>query len=219
VAKVRVVYFLEDRAQEGFLRALVERVAREEGLPVHALVHDVRSARHGSKAIGEFRRFLVDLRRDRESLPDLLVVAVDGNCKGYGERATQLRRMLQPTDPFGDRVVFAIPDPHIERWYLMDQRALKEATGLERAPEMPPYKCKRSAYKQVLRDALSRPPVHSLLGGVEFAEEIVERMRDLESLRAADASFARLIADLRSALRSLRRAPSPPSDSSATMGA
>ena len=203
--KIRVVYFLEDRAQEGFLRALVERVAREEGISLDSLIHDVRSARHGSKVIGEFRRFLADLRRAEAFVPDLLVVAVDGNCKGYSERLTQLRKMLKPTDPFRDQIVFAIPDPHIERWYLMDQRALKEATGLERAPEMPPYKCKKSSYKQVLRDALSRPPVRSLLGGVEFAERIVEHMRDLRSLGAANAGFERLIADLRAAFRRQRR--------------
>ena len=207
MGKIRVVYFLEDRAQEGFLRALVERVAREEGVPLDSLTHDVRSARHGSKAIGEFRRFLADLRRAEAFVPDLLVVALDGNCKGYSERLAQLRKMLKPTDPFRDRIVFAIPDPHIERWYLMDQRALKEATGLERPPEMPPYKCKKSSYKQVLRDALCRPPVRSLLGGVEFAEKIVERIRDLEALKAADTGFHRFIADLRAAFRRRRETP------------
>lgn len=200
--KVRVVYFLEDRAQEGFLQAIVERVAQEEGFSQDSLSHDVRSARYGSKVIPELRKFFNDLRKDREFIPDLFVVALDGNCKGYNDRAAQLRKLLKPTDAFRDRIVFAIPDPHIERWYLMDQRALKEATGLERVPDMPPYKCKKSHYKQVLRDALR--PLRSLLGGAEFAEKIVQSMSDLEALGSVNAGFEKLIADLRAAFRQRR---------------
>jgi len=42
---MRIVYFLEDRAQEGFIKAIVERVAQEEGFLQDSLSHDIRSAR------------------------------------------------------------------------------------------------------------------------------------------------------------------------------
>jgi len=202
VAKIRICYFLEDRAQEGFIKALVERIITEEGLPREGLIHDIRSARYGSRIIQEFRRFLKDMRRTDEPVPDLFVVAVDGNCKGYNERVSQLRKLLKDTDHFKERIVFAVPDPHIERWYLLDQKALKEATGLARAPDMPAYKCKKDYYKQVLRDALRE--LQPLLGGVEFAERIARAMTNLESLGQHDAGFARFISDLREQARKLR---------------
>ena len=138
-------------------------------------------------------------------MPDLFVVAIDGNCKGYNERLEQLRKLIKPADSFREQIVFAVPDPHIERWYLMDQRALKAATGLEGTPEMPPYKCKKSHYKQALRDALSPPPLRSLLGGAEFAERIVQNMANLEALGNFNASFDKLIADLRASFRRYRQ--------------
>lgn len=197
VDRIRVVYFLEDRAQEGLIKAIVQRVAQEEGLVSIHLAHDIRSARYGSKVIREFKRFLNDLRKSQEFTPDLFVVVIDGNCKGYNQRLEQLKKFIKPTDSFRDRIVYAVPDPHIERWYLMDQRALKEATGLPQAPAMPPYKCKKDHYKQVLRNALSQPPLRSLLGGVEFAEKIVDHMVNLETLGLQNAGFERLISDLR----------------------
>ncbi|MFQ6092422.1 MAG: hypothetical protein ACE5OR_07035 [bacterium] len=63
MGKIRVCYFLEDRAHERFLKALVERVAREEGIMAHLLLYDVRSARHGSRVINQFREFLRDYGR------------------------------------------------------------------------------------------------------------------------------------------------------------
>lgn len=204
--RFQVVYFLEDRAHEGFIKALVERIAGEEGLAPTWVEHDVRSARYGSKAVVEWRKFLQEVRHWRTPHPDLWVIAIDGNCHGYTERVAQLRRYLKPTDAFQENVVFAIPDPHVERWYLIDQRALKEATGLAEAPGAPPYKCKKNFYKDELRRALAPPPVQSLLGGPEFAERIVQHMGDLRDLARQEPSFAKLVNDLRAQFRKRRGA-------------
>lgn len=199
---MRIIYFLEDRAQEGFIKALVERVAREETLSTANLKHDVRSARYGSRVINEFRKFLKAARRlggPGEAL--LIVVSLDGNCKGYNERVKQLSGYLRPADWFQNSIVYAVPDPHIERWYLMDQKAVKDAIGLNKPPEMPPYKCKKDHYKQVLNQALREAGIPSLLGGPEYAEKIVENVSDLRLFAEKNTGLEKFLQDLRRAFR------------------
>jgi len=82
---MRIVYFLEDRTQEGFIKAMVERIAKEESVSLHSLIHDIRSARGGSRIIIEFKNFLKDSIKMDLSDIDLLIVAIDGNCKGYAD--------------------------------------------------------------------------------------------------------------------------------------
>jgi hypothetical protein len=138
VDKLRILYFLEDRAQEGFVKALVQRVAEEESIPVNSLIHDVRSARGGSKVFNELKIFLKDTGKTESADIDLLVVAIDGNCKGCNARIKQLEKHLTPNHPLREKVIYAIPDPHIERWYLMDQKAFKNGVGIDKAPQLPP---------------------------------------------------------------------------------
>jgi hypothetical protein len=202
--KIDIIYFLEDRAQEGFIKALVEKVANETGIPNEVLRHMVRSARRGSRVIAEFRKFLKDARRLGSPGADLIVVSVDGNCKGYNDRVKQLNRYLRPTDWFQSRILYAVPDPHIERWYLMDQKALKEGIGVDKAPEMPPYKCKKGHYKQILNKALRDAGIQSLLGGPEYAEKIIGNILDLRLFAEKNAGLEKFIQDLQKGLRELR---------------
>lgn len=200
--RIKVLYFLEDRAQEGFIRKFVQRIAVEESIPLDCLNHDIQSSRGGSsKVINEFKKFLKDTRRVGSSDIDFVVVAIDGNCKGHRDRVDQLEKHIKGDHPFKGRVVYAVPDPHIERWYLMDQRALKEGVGLDRAPSMPPYKCERAYYKQVLNQALRESNVSSLLSGAEYAERIIDKITDVESLYDQNAGFRVFVEDLRRMLR------------------
>lgn len=201
VDKIRILYFLEDRAQEGFIKALVERVAGEQSIAAGSLIHDIRSARGGSRIIQEFRDFIKDTKTVGASDIDFLVVAVDGDCKGYRERIKQLEKHIKQDHPFREKVVYAVPDPHIERWYLIDQRALKAGMELDKTPSLPGYKCKRAYYKQVLNQALKESNVSSLLGGAEYAERIVDNIEKLESLAQQNAGFGVFIEDLRHMFR------------------
>jgi hypothetical protein len=91
VANITIGYFLEDIGQEHFLVALVERVAKERGLPPDRLYHDKRNATGGQgKALNELQRFLRDVSREQERPFDLLLMAVDGNCHGYSKRRRSL---------------------------------------------------------------------------------------------------------------------------------
>lgn len=199
--EIRILYFLEDRAQEGFIKAIVERIAKEESISTRILVHDIRSARGGSRIVREFKTFIKDTERGGMANIDFLVVAIDGNCKGHRDRINELEKNIKNDHPLKQKVVYAVPDPHIERWYLMDQRALKDGVGLGHAPNMPSYKCGRAYYKQVLNQALKESNVSSLLGGAEYAEKIVSKIEDLESLYDQNAGFHVFIEDLRRMLR------------------
>lgn len=199
---ISIVYFLEDLAQEGYIKALVKRIAEEKAIPPSSLRHDVRAARHGSKAIKEFKNYLEDTGKAGTEETDILVVAKDANCKSYYETAKELENFVKPDHPLRGKIVYAIPDPHIERWYLMDQKALKKAVGLPKAPPIPTYKCDQDYYKKVLMQALKESGINSLLGGSEYAERIVASIENLDvpSPPAPDDSFQRFVNDLRKML-------------------
>ena len=77
---------------------------------------------HGM-VIKELRQYLRDLYRGRSRWPDLVIVATDANCKGLNART---KEMTEVTNKVGVRVVCAVPNPHIERWLLLDSTAFKK---------------------------------------------------------------------------------------------
>lgn len=133
MAEVLVCYFVEDRAQESFIKALVRRTAVEVSIPADSLRHVVLSSRGGSRVLDDYARFMKDARGRCLSQnildADIVVLVIDGNCKGYRVKVRELRRYVKSGDPFKDKIVFAVPNPHIERWYLLDQDALARAFG------------------------------------------------------------------------------------------
>jgi hypothetical protein len=188
-----IALFVEDFAHKEFLAALLQRLAAEYGVAVHL---DWRNARRGHGAVvNELKQFLRDLQRGRDGLPDLVVVATDANCKGLVER---LRQITEVTGKVDVHTVCAVPDPHIERWLLVDSAAFKSVFG--RGCDAPDQKCERARYKKMLIDAIRSSGVIPNLGGIEFADDIVAAM-DLTRAAAADASLSRLIEDLRAVFK------------------
>ncbi|MDP2898562.1 MAG: hypothetical protein Q8Q12_18650 [bacterium] len=201
--RLRVVYFLEDRAQEEFIVALVERIASDLSMPQQVLSPaEVISARGGCiRVVEEFNNFVRDLRKAKLRGPDVIVVAVDADCVGFEERAKQLIKKVRDDDPFRDAIACAIPDPHVERWYLLDPEALKRAVGLKKGIEPPAYKCEKDYYKNILRTALRDQRITSLLGGPEFGREIAGNISDLYSAGRHDPSFAKFVGEVKRVLR------------------
>jgi len=194
-----VVLFTEDSGHEVFVRALVNRMAQEYN--VHAVLHP-RSVRGGyGKVTTELKQYLRDLKNGREQTPDLLVVATDANCKGYLKRRQEVDKVVIA---FGDivpldHVAHAIPDPHVERWPLLDSAAFKAVLG--RGCEAPGYKCERNRYKQLLAEAVRNAGVAPILGGIEHMEDIVNAM-DLQHAQTADDSLGKLLGELHPVFRS-----------------
>ena len=140
----------------------------------------------------EFKRYLDDLRREG-GYPDLIVAATDANCSGLQQR-------IRDIDASGalSPVVLAIPDPHIERWLLLDGAAFKSVFG--KGCDAPDHKCDRRRYKHRLSEAVRATGVVPRLGGIEFAEDIVQRL-DIESAARVDPSLRRFVYELRRVFR------------------
>ncbi len=184
-----IALFVEDFAHKEFLAALLHRLAAEYGVAVHP---DWRNARRGHGAVvNELKQFLRDLQRGRDRLPDLVVVATDANCKGLVERLRQITEVTKRVDV---HTVCAVPDPHIERWLLVDSAAFKSVFG--RGCAAPDRKCERARYKKMLIDAIRSSGVTPSLGGIEFADDIVAAL-DLDRAAAADDSLRSVIEELR----------------------
>ena len=182
-----IALFVEDDAHRKVIETLVYRIAGEYGVRVQL---DWRNVIGGyGRVIAELDDYLRDLKRQGTPWPDLLVVATDANCKGLNERAREIggRDDVVP-------VVLALPDPHIERWLLLDGAAFKAVLG--RGCDAPDLKCDRNHYKERLIEAILAAGIRPSLGGIEYAEEIMQRINIGRAARL-DKSFERFVTDLR----------------------
>ncbi len=171
-ASISVACFFEDVAQERFLRALIERAARMAGMPINLRV---RNATHGSRVWRELEDYLRDLRQGIEPVPDVLVITIDGDCQQAAQVKKQVLDRVRRYSFPEQNIVCAVPDPHIERWYLEDQQALSQVIPGARAEKLG-YKCERDRYKKALREAIRTSGVEPLLGGAEYGEEIAAQL-------------------------------------------
>lgn len=166
----KIGLFVEDRGHAVFLETLVQRLANQYQIPV---LTRLGSAKGGyGKMVSKLKEYINDLQSDQEELPDLLIVATDGNCKGYSERKQEID---SATKSFHGRIIYAIPDPHIERWLLLDSVAFKKVLG--KGCSAPIQKCERNLYKRLLLDAVRKTGVNPPLGGIEYTEDLVHEFR------------------------------------------
>ena len=186
-----IALFVEDFAHRQVVGSLIRRLAEQRGVEVRLEWHS--AVRGYGRVVKEFRRFLRDLARQEASLPDLIVLATDANCMGRNERLKGFQRL-----PVHLKIVFAIPDPHIERWLLLDGAAFRNVLG--RGCDAPDQKCDRGRYKRFLRKAINQAGVVPSLGGLEFAEDIVSQM-NLKRAARIDRSFKSFINGLDAELR------------------
>jgi len=192
----RLDIFVEDRAHEYFIRALVMRVAREEGKKVEV---QIRSATGGhGRAVSEFKKYMVLLEKRVLVRPELIVVGIDSNCSRFNAKRKEILDI--GSQAYGPVVVAACPDPHVERWYMVDSGAFHSIVGS--TPHIKQKKCKRDYYKAALANAIRQAGHPPTLSGLEFAEELAWAI-DMYASGKSDRSFASFIGDLRSAMRSL----------------
>lgn len=198
--RVHVEIFAEDRAHEELLKPLLVRVCREEGFAVSL---QVRTGRGGhAKAVNEFETYqkIAEMGRPAWKAPDLLIVAIDGNCTTFGRMKSRIAGSTRSA--FRHMLVSACPDPHVERWFLADPDSFCDVVGYR--PDVGPDKCERNHYKRILRESVARGGHLPTLDGIEFASELAERM-DLYRAGKRDPSLKSFLDDLRSRLRSIPR--------------
>ena len=186
-----IAVFCEDTGHEMVLKPLVYKIVQNRAYSIHVL-----SSRGGAaRALGEFKKYLNDVERGHTTFnPDIIIVAIDANCKTYSGK----RKIIDQKVPerFRECIVHCIPDPHIERWLLLDSSAFKKALGLGCAA--PDKKCEKSRYKQLLKDEVRKSGNTVNLGGFEHAEDIVKNMS--ESAIQSDDSLKRFVCDLNAML-------------------
>lgn len=194
---IEVGLFAEDDGHRALLVPLIERVAAAEAASV--LVH-VRNAEGGTgRVLTALRGYGQDLAGGTDSFLDVLVVALDGNCHGAPARQRAAETAVGTAYP--GQLVVAVPDPHVEVWYLSDPTALPQVLGEDFSAEVPPYKCERHRYKKALRQACRQAGVEPVAGGVEYGQEVAAAM-DLELGCRREEGLGRFRDDLRGAIRS-----------------
>ncbi len=186
-----IALFVEDDAHQQVIGALVRRIAAECDVSVRL---DWRNAVGGyGRVIAELGDYMRDLKRQGSPWPDLIVAATDANCKGLNERVREIGSSDTPAP-----MILAVPDPHIERWLLLDGAAFKAVLGT--GCDAPDQKCDRGRYKQRLIEAIHAAGTTPLLGGIEYAEDIVMAM-DIGRASRVDRSFKHFVEDLRDAFQ------------------
>jgi hypothetical protein len=168
-----VAFFLEDIGQEAIIPPIFKRVASEEGIGPECLECRVLHSRGGG-SLSAYTKFLKDARKSRHASANLLIVGSDGNCKGFATRRDQILRKAEGS-PFTE-VIAAVPDPHVERWYLLDIPTLENAAGVHITLPPVPEKCEKNFYKHLLRQAFDGTEVTPPLGGIEYGERIAVEM-------------------------------------------
>jgi hypothetical protein len=118
--------FAEDFAHKAFLEALLKRLGNEYDVDIQVTTRLC----HGSRILIQLKQYLHDLHQigAEERTFDKLVVAIDANCHGLTERKKQISRLIEDYN-CEDRVIYAIPDPHIERRLLLDSAAFRLVLG------------------------------------------------------------------------------------------
>ena len=193
VAKYRVACFLEDAAQESLVPALFLRLVREEGLLREDFQVEVLYARGGA-SLGALKAFVADSIKTKSLRADLLIVGSDANCKGFVKRREWIARQTRKSQYNG--VIAAIPDPHIERWYVLDLAALGRASGVKITVQLPDHKCDKNYYKHILRNAFRGTGIEPPLGGSEFGGLLAEEM-DLYAAGKKEHSLADFVDGVR----------------------
>jgi hypothetical protein len=199
MTRTTVDLFVEDRAHEQFLKALVGRLSAEADRPV---VIRVRSAQGGhGRVLSEFALYQATIARGLFPLPDMLVAAVDANCNSPQEVQRTLQQNLGRE--FQGRTAFACPDPHVERWFMADPESFAMIVGAE--PPLERRKCERDRYKRHLVDAIRKGGHVPTLGGIEFALDLVSGM-DLYRASKNEPSLGAFVDAARGILRTITEA-------------
>lgn len=185
-----VVLFCEDPFHEEFVDAVLQRLASDQQVPVK--VRTLSGEGGFPRMRNSLKTFLRDLSQSRVPLPDAAVIVLDANCAGYQERLKSVRSLAEKHEALQNLLVYAIPDPHIERWMLLDPAAFAAVFG--RGCTLPAAKCDKDEYKRLLRKEIRESGRQTLLGGREYARLVVAK---LDFARAAkEPSFGHFVRSL-----------------------
>lgn len=194
---MKIGLFLEDVAQERFVRSLILKAAAS--VIEDDVEFETRNAVGGAPRMREeLRKYARDYLQAGASDYDLVVVCQDTDCKGVPATKNDLVPIV--TDDYAGPLVIAAPDPCIEAWYLADQAAMRTVAQAASTPPLPSG-CDCDALKRRIRGLFREGGVSALLqGGAEYADEVVREM-DIDRAARNVASLGIFVSDLLSAIR------------------
>jgi hypothetical protein len=164
--------FCEDSFHENFVGAMLRRFESDYHV---GSTFRILSARGGlPKMHWEFAEFLRDLGKGRLPRPDSVVVVLDANCLGYNERKQVMEHVVEAYPQFQQIISYGIPDPHIELWMLVDEAAFRHVFG--RGCTLPALNGAKDEYKRLLLKEIRASGIEPILGGEEYAEDVVNAM-------------------------------------------
>ncbi len=195
---VKVALFVEDSGHRNFILPVVRRIASEEGIAIRPTVRSALGGR--PRVFHEFKLYRNILEQGTAGtfVPDVLIVAIDGNCQSSARTRDSIRQAAGAS--LAHQLVCACPDPHVERWYMADPEGFAAVAGTR--PRMGRKKCVRSHYKNLLASALQKDKRFTTIDGTEFAEELVACM-DFYRASREDASLKAFLDEFRDRLRNL----------------
>jgi hypothetical protein len=179
--------FCEDELQESVLTGLLRRMEEKHGVPIG--IRPVSVSGGAGQMLSALDEYVSDLRGLR-TLPDLIVVGRDSNCRGVAETQDELDDHLQE---FADFAIYAIPNPHVERWLLVDEAAFAEVFGT--GCDAPDEKCDKDRYKEMLAGSIRNSALDTSLDGLEQAGDVVAAM-DFDRMTTADDSLGTFLSTL-----------------------
>lgn len=193
--KRTIALALEDRAHEMVIGALLARIFSDEDQSLHdweLVVLANRGGRSLEHAYDYVRKY-----KDPGHACDLLVVASDANCSTFVRKRKDIRKHFEA---YPGQTALALPDPHIERWLLLDPGAFQQGVDIPHGIVLPQYKCDKNYYKTELNRLLQAEGiVPQFPGGIEFAPDIIKHL-DMPLARK-DTSFNEFYTAVRACLR------------------
>lgn len=146
---------------------------------------------------GELRRFLRDYTNIESASFDILIIVQDADTEGETEVKSQIRNLIERTG-YPGTTILAVPEPYIEAWYLADPVSIQTISGSQNLIQTPQGNNDKDVYKSVLSQVFG----YALLGGIEYADEIIENMNLYRASQNVN-SLRHFIDELRSALTQL----------------
>ena len=190
--------FVEDQAHEIFIVTLGQRLAAEYQIKINLTFYNLRGG-HG-KVMRTLKKYQRDLQSNQENLPDLIIVGIDSNCTGFLEREKEINQI---TFDLGDLVISMVPEPHIERWLLLDSEAFKTVFG--KGCPTPDQKCEQDRYKRLLLNAIYEAGIDPSSAAVEYIEDLIKAV-DLQRVAQIDKSIERFLSALHRRFRTWQQA-------------
>lgn len=195
---IKVYLVVEDTAHESIVRALFRRLSSEEGVRIS--IGSTVGGGHGG-VLTEIKGFQRALKKGAipAGIPDLLVVLIDANCHDFQETKRNTASVIDKSIfPF---FIIGCPNPHIEKWLLIDQHALNVLFGA--SFNIPLGKCDKDFYKNELKKIIRDAGWPITQGGIEYSQDIIEEMDFVKAIKN-DPSFGKFISDLKSTLKNIR---------------